>query len=361
MLADQMRRLAEEIANAYEERVQGVAELKENTAGMLNDFKDQHSEMTQELRTALKAFTASLDAAEVDRKNATQADLKAMGDQIRADLEQFVTDLDAAEVDRKNTMQADLKAMADQLQADLAKIKPALAAEDAERKTMTQADLKAMRDQIRADLKQFITDLDAAEVDRKNTMLADLKTMAEQLRADLAKIKPALAAEDAERREIADQFKERLVSFRTDLSATVSTFLGEFKSDRMEAAKAWNDILSAIRTAGGTMTITSPVEVETAVEVGTVEEAIEEEKETEEAWPEEEPEAVEEEEEEEIPDSEDLNAEILSLLEDTPEGLRMVEIAETVDVENWRSLIPVMRELLDLGEVRKEDSTYYIA
>lgn len=295
MLADQMRRLAEEIANAYEERVQGVAELKENTAGMLNDFKDQHSEMTQELRTALKAFTASLDAAEVDRKNATQADLKAMGDQIRADLEQFVTDLDAA------------------------------------------------------------------EVDRKNTMLADLKTMAEQLRADLAKIKPALAAEDAERREIADQFKERLVSFRTDLSATVSTFLGEFKSDRMEAAKAWNDILSAIRTAGGTMTITSPVEVETAVEVGTVEEAIEEEKETEEAWPEEEPEAVEEEEEEEIPDSEDLNAEILSLLEDTPEGLRMVEIAETVDVENWRSLIPVMRELLDLGEVRKEDSTYYIA
>ena len=35
--------------------------------------------------------------------------------------------------------------------------------------------------------------------------------------------------------------------------------------------------------------------------------------------------------------------------------------ADTIGIENWRTLIPVMRELLDDGEITKEDSTYYIA
>ena len=53
------------------------------------------------------------------------------------------------------------------------------------------------------------------------------------------------------------------------------------------------------------------------------------------------------------------HGEIVSLLEDTPDGLRMVEIAEHLRIENWRSLIPIMRELMDEGEIKKEDSTYF--
>lgn len=52
---------------------------------------------------------------------------------------------------------------------------------------------------------------------------------------------------------------------------------------------------------------------------------------------------------------------ILNLIGDHPEGLRMVEIGEELGIENWRSLIPVMRELLDDEEIRKEGSTYFIA
>jgi len=196
---------------------------------------------------------------------------------------------------------------------------------------------------LRTDLTQFMRDLDADEADRKTTTQAELKDMSDQLR-------------------------ESLAVFKTNMSASVAGIMGELKKDRTEAAKAWNQILSVIRTAEGTMTITSPVEVETKVEAGTVSEAIEEEQEAEEPWAEdavedekvEEAPETEQEEEESASDGEDLNAEIVSLLEDTPEGLRMVEIAETVAVENWRSLIPVMRELLEEGEVRKEDSTYYI-
>jgi len=62
-------------------------------------------------------------------------------------------------------------------------------------------------------------------------------------------------------------------------------------------------------------------------------------------------------EEEEL--EEDLETEVIDTLEDNPQGLRMVEIAEALGIDNWRTLIPVMRELIDEGEIRKEDSTYF--
>ena len=51
--------------------------------------------------------------------------------------------------------------------------------------------------------------------------------------------------------------------------------------------------------------------------------------------------------------------EILEVLEDNPDGLRMVEISDIMGFDNWRSLIPIIRELLDEGEINKVDSTYY--
>ncbi|PIX22676.1 MAG: hypothetical protein COZ68_11465 [Deltaproteobacteria bacterium CG_4_8_14_3_um_filter_43_13] len=253
MLADDMRRLAEEISNAYEERVKGVAEMR---------------------------------AAEADRKSTTQADLKKTADQLRADLDRFKSDLDASEADRKDT---------------------------------TQADLKKTADQLRADLDRFMSNLDAAEAERKDTTQAELNEKTEELRGSLA-------------------------SFRAELSASVAGLMGEFKKDSSEAAEVWNEILSTMRSAGREAALTCPAKVEAGVEVKTVSEAIEEE------------EAAEE-----IIEREPLRSKILGILEDNTDGLRMVEIADTLGIENWRSLIPLMRELKDNGEVRKEDSSYYAA
>ena len=58
-------------------------------------------------------------------------------------------------------------------------------------------------------------------------------------------------------------------------------------------------------------------------------------------------------------DREGSIAAILELIEDNPDGLRMVEIADIQGFDNWRSLIPIMRGLLDDGKVKKEDSTYF--
>ena len=253
MLANDMRRLAEEISNAYEERVKGVSEMR---------------------------------AADAERKNTTQADMKETADQLRTDLDQFKADLDDSGADRKKT---------------------------------TQKDLKKTADQLRADLDQFKADLDASEADRKNTTQADLKETAEKLCHTLA-------------------------AFREYLSAGVAGLMGEFKKDRSEAAEAWNEIMSTMRSAGGEAALTYPAKVEAEVEVKTVSEAIEEENAA-----------------EEIIEREPLRSKILGILEDNTDGLRMVEIADTLGIENWRSLIPLMRGLKDNGEVRKEDSSYYSA
>ena len=90
------------------------------------------------------------------------------------------------------------------------------------------------------------------------------------------------------------------------------------------------------------MTITGPPKVKAAMATKAVQEAIGE--------------PVGEAEEEES----DLEDEVLDLLEENPDGLKMAEIAENLGVENWQNLIPIMSELIDDDLVGKEGSRYYI-
>jgi len=202
---------------------------------------------------------------------------------------------------------------------------------------------------LRADLTQFKTDLDAAEVERKKEDQAEIaerrdyvtellsrvpelleefhkahEEMAKELRDALARIKPALEASESERKEM------------------VQSELAAVKAEIEEAARAWKKLISQMSSIRRKVTITGPAEIKAAVKVTAVEEA------------------VEEDEAEEETGSESLNDQILDLLDDNPDGLRMVEIADALNIPSWRSLIPVMKELLDEGDVTKEDSTYYL-
>ena len=59
-------------------------------------------------------------------------------------------------------------------------------------------------------------------------------------------------------------------------------------------------------------------------------------------------------------EKEGLRDQVMGVLEDNPDGLKMVEIAEVLDIANWWSLIPAIRQLVEEGEIRKEDSTYCV-
>jgi DNA-binding NarL/FixJ family response regulator len=56
---------------------------------------------------------------------------------------------------------------------------------------------------------------------------------------------------------------------------------------------------------------------------------------------------------------EDLRERIVSILRDHKDGMKMMHIAESLGIENWRSLIPIMRELLDEGVLAKDGSLYF--
>lgn len=184
--------------------------------------------------------------------------------------------------------------------------------------------------------------------------------MGREVRAELAKVKPELdAAEGARKKADQAEIKER--------KETVRGMLDEFRKEQEETAAAWKALLAGMTSLREKVTITGPAGIEAAVEVATVDEALEEEAPeemelgegvTEEQAPKE-MELGEDVTEEEEYEEDDLGSEIVVLLGDNPNGLRMVEIADFLGIENWRSLIPVMRQLLDEGEVTKEDSTYY--
>jgi len=233
------------------------------------------------------------------------------------------------------------KEMADNLRAELAKVKPELQGAESDRKAADQAEIKERNDYIG----KLLADFDKTH-----------KEMADNLRAELAKVKPELQGAESDRKA-ADQAQIR------ERKWAIGSMLEDFKKEHEDAAAAWKGLLDGMQSVREKVTITGPVKAGVAVEMEPVEEAIEEPaEEAEEEQPEEEmaeEAGIEEEEEEALEGG--LKDQILSVLEDNPFGLRMIEIAELMDIANWRSLIPVIGELLDEGEIRKEDSTYYLA
>ena len=328
--ADDLKRLAEEMVGAYEERVSVISDIKQETANLIGAFGKSREEMAGEMRTRLAKFKTDLNASEDERKKDDQAEISDRRDYIM-DLRDKAGKL----IDEFGKAHGD---MAQTLRAELAKFKSDLDAAEDERKKTDQGEVK----QRRVNIENLLSDFDNVH-----------QKMADDLRAELAKFKSDLDASEDERK-------------KTDQGET------------REMAKAWKGLISSMQAARGGSVVAGPVEIEAAVEVKTVEEAIEEpeavaEEPAEEAAIEE-PEAVAEEPAEEAAveepveeaepemeeaEGEDLGGRILDLIEDNPEGLKMTQIADMLDIENWRTLIPVMRELLNDEELKKEGTLYF--
>jgi len=411
--ADDLKRLAEEMVGAYEARVSVISDIKQETANLLGAFGKSREEMAKELRAELAKVKPDLEATESERRAVDQAEIKErtgyiagllddydkahqeMSDNLRAELAKVKPDLDAAEGKRKKEDQAEVKQrsidienllsdfdkthaeMTKELRAELARIKPEIQATESERKAADQAEIK----QRSIDIENLLADFDKAHAE-----------MTKELRAELARVKPGIQATESERKatdqakiserdkyieellsdfdkahaKMSAELRAELAKVKPELEAAESERKAKDQAEIRETAAAWKGLLSAIQTARGGTVVAGPVEVEAAVEVKTVEETIEEP--AEEATIEEPAEeaAVEEPVEEAEPEmekaeQEDLGGRILDLIEDNPEGLKMTQIADMLGIENWRSLIPAMRELMDDGEIKKEDTQYFPA
>jgi len=402
------------------DRQKHIAGLRNTTHNLINDFESARREMWGNLNSRLQNFTSELVnfrkemvGASKERIDAIRFDLKEMGKNLRSELDSFMSGLtqfkealDKAEILRKEVALEEIGHRREDLNIVIQGTRDLLRAFGAAREEMA-ADLNMRLDAFTSALSQFKADLDQAEKERQETMgqeISDrrdhvanlkkatlnlindfegarkemwrgLKSELETFTSALAQFKGDLDQAETDRKntvgrelkEKAEELRANLSNFSSNLSSSVAGLMGELKKDRSEAAQAWSEILSVMRSAAGGMTLTTPEEPVAAAEPEVAEPEEEPVQETKaEAQPE--PDAAEEDGAEAVSESEEteidtqtLHEEIVSLLEDTPDGLRMVEIAENLRIENWRSLIPVMRELMEDGEVRKEESTYFVS
>jgi ABC-type transporter Mla subunit MlaD len=401
------------------ERSRHIKGLRDDTRDLVDGFENARKEMWRNMKSQLQDFTSMLAQVKEgmvhgnrERIDSVGAELKEMGDNLRSELKgfmsmlnQFKEDLDKAESDRKEEALAGIAERKQDLHGILGGTQDLLKAFGNARKEMW-ADLKGQLDAFTSELGQFKADLDKGESARKEVMggeISDrrehignlkgdtrnlmtdfenarkemwhgLKSELETFTTGLAQFKADLETGEKERletvvREMNDKARElkaNLKNFSADLSTTVAQMMGELKKDRSGAAQAWHQILSTMRSHGESMVITTPVPVDREVErkmaLEIVEEKALEEEPVLEAANKTGMEELKEKAEEEPETNDDRKGNIpavLELLEDNPEGLRMVEIADILGFDNWRSLIPIMREVLDDGKVKKEDSTYF--
>ena len=228
-----------------------------------------------------------------------------------------------------NEFDAAHEKMASALRSDLTRFKSELDGAEKERKSSDQAEISERRD--------YITDLRVKAQAMVDEFDAAHEKMADALRSDLARIKPELKSAESERK------------------AGVRAHMAAVQSEIREMSSAWKELLTAMQSVRGHTVITGAAEMAAGEVAKTADEVIEEPSE----------EVAEEPDEEEIAvlkqveEREQLKHRTMSIASDNPDGIKMIKIAEILDIENWRSLIPVIRELVDEDKLEKEGSLYF--
>lgn len=345
-IADDTKKLGEDIIASHDMRVKAIGELVEDTHNLLEGFQSEHKEMADKLG-------ADLVRGEEDRLK----DFKAM----MSDIEKFVADVVKGTYDMLKRFQSEHKEMADKLRADLAE-------GEEDRKNMSEEQARALAD--------FVTDLTKDVGNMITGIQKDHKEMADKLRADLAKgeedrlesFKPMMAeiqkgVEEIETyvrnklKEFSDAHAEMSEELKKDLAryvdgmvkatkglmsdiqarqkernAEVADLLEEFNTEREKMAANWQALSAKMANKRG-----AAPKVEAEIKVRPVQEAVEE--------------VVSEVEG-------DLQKRVLGFINEHQEGVKVGDMEEPLSATRMR-LGQVAKKLLKEDMVRKEGSLYF--
>ena len=290
---------------------------------------DDLRRLAEEVKSAYEArvnFVSENKQGTANLLDTFDKDHEKMAKALRSELAEFKSELDASEKDRKSTDQAEVnqrrqditnllvefdrahEEMGDALRSELAGFKSELDASEKDRKSTDQAEVN----QRRQDITNLLVEFDRAH-----------EEMAKALRSELTRIKPELKSAESERK------------------AGVHADMAAVQAEIKEMSSAWKELITTMQSVRGRTVITGKAKVVAGKVTKTVEEAIEEPVE----------EAIEE--------REQLRSKIIDIVADNPDGIKMTKIAEKLGIENWRSLIPVMRRFVDENELEKEGSLYF--
>ena len=209
-IADDMKKLTEDIVASYDVRVKAVGAIVKQTAEMLKGFNSEHKEMAAKLSSDLAAFIS---------------EHKGMSAKLKADLTEFVNGLVKETTALVKKFQAEHKGMAEELKADLAK-------GETER-------LKAFKGMM-GDIRKGVKDIEAY-VARKLQEFTDAHAdMSAELKKELAKyVANILSGYAGEREKMAANWQ--------DMVATMARKRGGGKPVKVEAGEEVKTVAEAVK------------------------------------------------------------------------------------------------------------------
>jgi len=352
--AEALRRLAQEVIGAHEDRVflrasilNDINQIKSETrdcqkeaVNLLRTFSSQHQEMGKLLRSELGQFMSDLNAAESSRLSTARED----GGQRQDEVTQRIAVVDVLRkdlVDKLREMAEAHQEMGKQLRTELVEFMSDLNTAESSRLSTAREDGSQRQDEIT----QRIAVVDVLRkdlVDKLREMAEAHQEMGKQLRTDL------------------DQFMSSLSEAESDRKTATQAYLSEVQADIRETAAAWKELIQRIQTARteSSSVVTEAAEtassflsdekkntfVEETIALSETSDGIQDHALDEDAGM----------------NRENHRERIVTVLRNHKEGMKMIQVAELLGVENWRSLIPVMRELLDERILVKDSCLYFV-
>jgi hypothetical protein len=221
--------------------------------------------------------------------------------------------------------------------------------------------IKELKNELRSKLDNFMSDINGHAIDRK----ADAKEDKKQRLMGVKDIKTEVGRLEEDTQTSLKQIRNSQKKMGDELSSFLKTFVSDVKISETGRKSSVNDFLTSVKAEISAMSsawgkVISNVRVNDS-EI--IQEAVKPE-------PDKEDDTNEEPEGQTQSDMEDetgysyyetgpIKEKVMTTLFDYSDGLKMTQLAELLDIEQWRTLIPVMRDLLDNKQIKKEGSLYF--
>lgn len=226
--------------------------------------------------------------------------------------------------------------------------------------------IKELKNELRSKLDNFMSDMNDCAIKDKKQRGEEGK----QRVAGIKAIKTEVGRWQEDTRADLKQIRNSQKKMGDELSSFLKTFVSNVKADEKNRKSSVNDFLTSVKAEISAMSSewekvfphdslnkSETIEPETSQEV--VEPELDEEDEPGEDPEEETQAAGENDTEYGYYETGPIKEKVMITLLDHPEGLRMIQLAELLDIEQWRTLIPVMRDLVENQQVKKEGSLYF--
>jgi len=221
--------------------------------------------------------------------------------------------------------------------------------------------INELKNELRSNLDNFMSDIKNCTIEDKKQRFEDKKqrlTGIKTIKAEVSRLQEdtqtSLKQIRNSQKKMGDELSSVLKTFVSDVKAnekgrksSVNDFLTSVKAEISAMSSAWGKVLSSV-SLNGSEIIQAEVEPEPDKEDDTDEEPegqelTDGEVETENSYYETGP----------------IKEKVMTTLFDYSDGLKMTQLAELLDIEQWRTLIPVMRDLMDNKQIKKEGSLYF--